>query len=409
MVPILQIENANQASMSSRLSRVTWLRLGAVLLLSLLVHLSLIGALPGLPKWHDPVDEPLVAIIEPLPPKPVAAVVPERVPPAPKPRAEKSLAEVTPVPHQAPPVPVPESPPVAAATVIQSTTPAADLPTPPGAAETPNTPSDGAGGANTAAFATGAGPATPPAAPSTLPLAPAPPAARPIDANLSYRVTALDPSKPNQTYAGQGTLVFHSEQNSYHASLEVNAQALFVSISVLTSVSDGAIGSDGLEPSRYSEARRNRPTGVASFSRATDGSTDLSSTQSKDVSKAPPGAQDRLTVLLQIGALMQANPAMKHAGASFAIPVAGERGGIDVWNFVVQAEEQVQTDTGKRAGWHVQRVVRPGTNDRGLDIWVESAAPYLPLRVLYTDPGDKTIDLVLSTDPAHPSSGAPAT
>jgi hypothetical protein len=375
--------------MSSRLSRATWLRLTAVLLFSVLVHLMLIGALPGLPDWHQPSDAPLIASIEP-PQQPAPVELPLPLPLMPRAHVEKSataVQSVEPVERSAAPA---DPKPV----LTQ-----ADGPTTPVETGPDNGPMTA-----TASAGVSAAPALPVApaaridAPSQLPVPPAPPASRPVDANLSYRVTALDPSKPNQQYAGQGALIFHSDQSSYHASLQVNAQALFVSISVLTSVSDGTIAGDGLEPGRYSESRRNRSTGVATFARLADGTSDLSSTEGKETVRAPAGVQDRLTVLLQIGALMQANPAMKHAGVNFAIPVAGEHGGLDIWNFTVLGEEQVRTDVAAQAGWHVRRVVRPGTNDRGLDIWVESAAPHLPLRVLYTDPGDKTIDLVLASE-----------
>ena len=81
------------AIMSSRLSRATWLRLTAVLLFSVLVHLMLIGALPGLPDWHQPSDAPLIASIEP-PQQPAPVELPLPLPLMPRAHVEKSATAV---------------------------------------------------------------------------------------------------------------------------------------------------------------------------------------------------------------------------------------------------------------------------------------------------------------------------
>ena len=373
---------APQTSMpSSRISRTTLLRLGLVLLVSLLIHLALFGALPSLPRWQSADDEPILATIVTPPEAAPQVRPPTPMVPLPRPHLERLVRTIEPHPEvaqiAAEAVPVP---------VINSDSGA-----------NPVASGDGAGGAVGSAAAPPAGDASAVPPPALLPVVPAPPAARPIDAVLEYRVTALDPKKPDQSLVGGGTLSFHSDADHYRATLDAHIQALFFSLTALTSESQGEVGSDGLEPQQYSEKTRNKPSSTATFKRDANGSSLISFSQGADVPNAAPGVQDRLTILLQVGALMQVDRTLKKAGARFSIPVAGLKGNVDVWNFAVQGLEAVATDTGTLDGWHVSRVLRPGSNDRGVEIWVSNKTPSIPLRVRYSEPDGSTIDLLLAS------------
>jgi hypothetical protein len=369
---------AQQPSMpSSRISRTTLLRLGLVLLVSLLIHLALFGALPRLPRWKSDDDEPIIASIVTPPERKPLIQPPTPIAPLPRPHLDRAIQQADTLPEIAQRAPVDVTPPLVSsdngATSLASGGAAGDQSTPP-AAPVPSNP--------------------PAAAP---PLPPAPPAARPIDAVLEYRVTALDPKKPDQSLVGRGTLSFHSDADHYRATLDAHIQALFFSLTALTSESVGQVASDGLEPQQYSEKTRNKPTSTATFTRDQNGSSRVSFSQGADVPNAAPGVQDRLTILLQVGALMQLDSSLKQPGARFSIPVAGLKGNVDVWNFEVQGLEPVHTDTGTIDGWHVARVLRPGTNDRGVEIWVSNKVPSIPLRVRYSEPEGSTIDLLLAS------------
>jgi hypothetical protein len=383
LMPATFLHPKAQSMPSSRISRTTLLRLGLVLLVSLLIHVALFGALPGLPRWKANDDEPLMAsIVTPPEPAPVLRP-PTPIPPLPRPHLDRPLQRIDPIPE------IPQSAP-------------AEAPVPPvvtsdnGATSLAQGGAPGSGPAPSGAVPGAATPSgdTPPAPP---PVAPAPPAARPVDAVLEYRVTALDPKKPDQSLVGNGTLSFHSDADHYRAALLARVTFVFVSLTVMSSESSGIVGSDGLEPEHYSETPRNKPTSTATFKRDVNGSSLVSFSQGGEVASAAPGAQDRLTVLLQVGALMQANSALKQAGARFSIPVAGLKGNVEAWNFAVQGLEAVHADTGTAEGWHVSRVLRPGSNDRGIEVWVSNQMPSIPLRVRYSEPDGSTIDLLLAS------------
>jgi hypothetical protein len=370
----------------SRLSHSTLLRLGAVLVLSLVIHLALIGALPSLPIWQQQKDEPIVASLEMPATPPAAIAVPTPIVPA-------QLLPLEPRPPKMKPLPIPADPSPA---VVADSKPAPDTPVIT-SSDGPTTVAEGGGAAP--ASSSDLAPAAPAvAAPPAraLPIPPAPPAKRPVDATLSYNVTAHDPKKPDQMLVGHGTLGFHADGNAYRATLEVQVALLFVSITALTGDSHGLVGADGLEPQQYSETQRGKGTSTTSLIRDADGTSQVSSSQGGGVAQAPPGVQDRLSVLLQVGALMQANPAFNTPGARFSIPVAGLKGNVELYNFAAQGVETVKLDSGAQKGLHVSRILRPGTNDRGIDVWVGTESPNLPLRVLYTEPGGSTIDMVLA-------------
>jgi len=350
-----------------------------VLVVSLLVHAALIDALPDLPSWSAAKEEPIVARIEMPPVPPVVITPPTPIPPLPRMHLDQPATKIQPLPT----VPVPSETP--ANTPVIS------------AAEGPNSVAAGNGNAAEALAQPSPSPPADPSPPSALPVAPAPPAARPVDATLTYDVTALDPKNPNQSLIGHGTLGFHASGDSYRATLDARVALLFLSFAVLSSESDGAVGPDGLEPQRYSETPRNKPTSITSFARDANGTSQVSYSQGGDVVTAAPGTQDHLTVLLQIGALMQANANLKAPGTRFTIPVAGLKGKVEPWTFAVQGVEPVKLDRGTQDGLHVMRILRPGTNDRGIEVWVGTESPNIPLRVRYTEPGGATIDLMLAS------------
>jgi hypothetical protein len=368
---------------SSRISRTTLLRLGLLVLVSLLIHLALFGALPGLPRWKVSDDEPIVATIVTPQEAPPRIKPPTPMAPLPRPHLDRPIQKLEPIAEIANNSPVDRAPPA----VLNSDNGAASL-------AAGNDAGDGTGGQGGPAVAA-AGASDSQAAP--LPVTPAPPAARPVDAVLEYRVTALDPKKPDQSFVGDGTLSFHSDVDHYRATLRARITFLIASFTLISSESVGQVASDGLEPQQYTETPRNKPTSTVTFKRDASGSSLVSFSQSADLPNAAPGVQDRLTILLQVGALMQANSLLKQAGARFSIPVAGLKGNIDLWNFAVQGLEPVHADIGTIEGWHVSRVLRPGSNDRGVEVWVSNQSPSIPLRVRYSEPDGSTIDLLLAS------------
>lgn len=324
-------------------------------------------------------DEPerLEAVLVPIPPPKTEEPKPLVPPPAPP-------ARHTP---QRPPTPTREHPPPPAQAL-----PVEELTTGPStlvADSEPGHPAEADNGAQPSSPA-----ATPVAPPAAESVPPAPKGDAPAAAILYYDVVGKDPKKdPNQSYVGNGRIDWRlDDTGGYQADLNATASLLFLRFTVLESKSEGQIDAQGLQPSRYTETPRNRTALVTLFRRGQD-SVGVSAGSVADVG---PGTQDRLSIIFQLGALLRANPTLSTAGAQFAVRVANLKGESSDWTFRVLGLEPVVIDMGKIDAVHVQRVLRAGTNDRRIDVWVALDLGGYPARILYTEPSDAYIDLKLT-------------
>lgn len=375
--------------MPERLWSRTHKRLLVLLVVSLILHALALGLIP---RWHPPfVDRrtQLTATLVALPPTRVAS------PSAPSPALQKKVRIAPPHPKPPPrPVPAPrpatESLPLMSA---QNTAPPdAHFTTPAPAAVTNATPnaaeSDRARGTPS-----DAAPSKAASAASAAPLASSPPVDPPRSATLYYNVVAKDPRHdPNQSLVGNGVMTWAIEQNHYTLGLSATVNLLFVSLKVLESRSEGEIDVHGLEPLRYTETPRNRQPLVTVF----DHGPPRLGTSAGGAQTLPAGIQDRLSVVLQLGALLRANPALTQTTAQFDVPVAGLRGDVANWTFFVFGDEAVATPLGTIHAVHLLRLMRRDTNDRELELWIALGRGGYPVRIRYTEPNESYVDLALT-------------
>ena len=351
-----------------------WIAIGLV---SILAHLVLLDALPRFdsePGSAD--DEPLRARLVPLPP-----AVPETPPPtpAPPPRVE---SKPNPTPRRS----------------LKPIEPAEFVPQ----SLTDQVPEVALGGATPHAGAApapvAASPPPPAPAPAAPPLPPPPSAIAPQSVRLAYKVVAVDRKNASPlTYYGIGSIDWSNDGARYRVDMLASIDLLLFKLDVLSSHSEGAIDAQGLQPDRYTEKPRKRPTLATNFNR--DSRQSISFSASTASFGLVPGAQDRLSVIFQIGSLLQANPALA-AGGHLDIPVAGVRD-LDTWVFDAQGIEAADTGDGPRPTVHLRRVPKPGSNDRSIDVWVTQAEG-VPARVLYTEPDGSTVDMTLDRIEAPP-------
>ena len=352
---------------------VRWIAIGIA---SLLIHLALLDALP---RWSlepdaDPPDgEPLRAVL--MPPiqkaEPVVAAPQPAARPAAKPRA--------PMRRTTPDTFAPESfdavPEVAVTPVpdVTPSEPAAPVPVP-------------------------APVLTPPPVEAVPPPPVAPPVVPPRSARLSYKVVSVDLKNAEPThYYGVGSIDWSIDDGRYRSELNAALQILFIKVGVLASTSEGLVTPKGLAPDRYTETPRKRATLAVNFNRDARQSVTFSSS----ATSAPlaPGAQDRLSVLFQIGALLLADTGQ---APRIELPVAGVRGDVDTWSFDRLGLETLETGAGPLATTHLRRTPRPGTNDRTIDVWIAQSDGGYPARVLYTEPNGTTVEMTLESIGAIP-------
>lgn len=175
--------------------------------------------------------------------------------------------------------------------------------------------------------------------------------------------------------AGRAVLRWQPAGPRYTLSLQ--AQALGIDIAGWTST--GGFDEAGLAPQRYAELRRGREVRATNFQRDTQTLSYSAQTQTYPLT---PGLQDRNSWMLQLGAVLQANPALARRGGEVALRVAGTRGTPDVWVFEVVGTGAVETAEGTvaRAVELAREARRP--YDTQVRIWLDPARHHLPLRVL---------------------------
>ncbi|MBC7941545.1 MAG: DUF3108 domain-containing protein, partial [Chitinophagaceae bacterium] len=100
----------------------------------------------------------------------------------------------------------------------------------------------------------------------------------------------------------------------------------------------------------------------------------------------PPGVQDRLSWMLQLPAMLEADPALAAPGTELLLAVAGARGQMGVWTFDVVGAESLALPGGEvPAALHLQRAARR-PYDTQVDVWLDPARAHLPVRLKVSAP-----------------------
>lgn len=187
-------------------------------------------------------------------------------------------------------------------------------------------------------------------------------------------------------YRANGELRWQRQGTAYELSMTLSA---FL-IGSRSQTSSGQTDDTGLLPERFSD--RTRSERAAHFDRAAG--------RIRFSNNAPdalllPGAQDRLSVFLQLGGLLQAGA---HAdGEVIALPVAGV-GGSETWKFVVGETEALDLPAGPMAA---RRLVREpaDTYDSRVELWLAPELGHLPVRLRISQKSGDMADQQLSQRP----------
>ena len=369
--------------------RPSWRVLIGLTLLVGLVHLLLLGLAP---VAVGPEPSPLaskfstrtIVIAPPASeaPAPAAAPAEAKPPPPPKPKRPREASVPKPKPKPAPvepassrepdattlPPPETPDPTTQAATNSGATPPEAAASAPAGA----TSPSGGTG-TGTAAAAGGEASGT---------IAGTQAMKIPGSVTLDFEATGQSGASPQRGVFGE--LVWLQDGSRYDGRLTLKA----VFFTLLNWHSTGRIGPSGLEPERYSESRKSE---VASHFVRDQGQIVFSN-------NAPPvpllaGAQDRMSVMMQLGGLLAASPGRYPAGTRISVQTVGPRD-ADVWVFVVGDEENVSLPAGEYVTRKLTRTPRREF-DRKLELWLAPAYGYLPVRIRQTEPNGDFADAQL--------------
>lgn len=353
--------------------RGSWLPIAVLTVVVVLAHGLLLGAVP---MTIGPSPSPVAARFEmrtivaaaptPTPAPPVTPVVASK-PPAPKPAPK---AQSRPKPVAAPAATPAEAIPDA------GTAAAAEPAAPANPSETAQPPL-----AEQAAI-----PAMPPSVPTPAQAEAAVPIPLALDVptsvTLKFNVSGQQGAVPLQGVMGE--LAWSQDGHAYDARLTLR----FLFKTLRTQHSSGAIGPTGIEPTRFSDTRK---TEVASHFVRDQGQVVFSS-------NAPPvalmsGAQDRLSVMLQLGALLAGDPSRYQTNGAIAVQTVGPRD-ADIWIFKIGDEEKLSLPTGDLLARKLTRNPRVPFDDT-VELWLAPSFGYLPVRIRITQPNGDFADMQL--------------
>ena len=221
--------------------------------------------------------------------------------------------------------------------------------------------------------------ATPPVSAQTTPVT----AIRlPGSVRLQYKVIGLS---KNLNYHADAELAWKTDGDSYQAMIKVSA--FLVGSRSMTSV--GKITGSGLAPTRFADKFR---TELAAHFEPEKGKISFSA----NTPDAPwiEGAQDRVSVFLQLGGMLAARPQDFPPGNNITFLTIGPRE-ADTWTFVVEAEETLDLMSAPMAALKLTRKPRKEF-DQKVEIWFAPSLDYLPVRSRITQQNGDFIDQQLT-------------
>lgn len=210
-----------------------------------------------------------------------------------------------------------------------------------------------------------------------------PPAQVPGTTRLGYDVRG---TIKGLGYSAEGTLEWTLTNGRYDARMTVRLPLLGSRVQTST----GRVDASGLLPERFADkARSERAAHVDHEQRR------IRFSNNAPEAELQAGAQDRLSVFLQLAARLNAAPVA--AGQLIEWQVIGT-GSADVWRFRVGEEETLALPAGEL---RARRLVREGRgpHDTQVDLWLAPSLQHLPVRIRLEQSSGDQIDQRLSRMP----------
>ena len=205
----------------------------------------------------------------------------------------------------------------------------------------------------------------------------------PDSALLKYQVQG---QAKGFNYWASAELLWMQDGKDYEARLTVSAFLLGSRVQV----SKGTLGAEGLMPTRFGDKTRSelaahfqRDKGIISFSANSPDAPLLK------------GAQDRLSVVLQLSTLLAGDPTRFPTGTMLSFQTVSQRE-AEMWQFLVEKEESLQLPYGQVTAIKLNRQPRREF-DQHIELWFAPSMGYLPVRLRITNANGDFVDQLLNT------------
>jgi hypothetical protein len=195
---------------------------------------------------------------------------------------------------------------------------------------------------------------------------------------LKYQVLGMS---KQMNYSAWAEFSWQHDGQRYDSKLEVGAFLL----GSRSQTSQGTLGAEGLMPQRFGDKFRSE---VASHFRRDKGVISFS-TNAPEVPLLK-GAQDRLSVVMQIAALLSADPERYPVGTMLSFQTVATRD-AEVWLFLVEKSETLQLPYGDVPTIKVNRKPRKEF-DQSIELWFAPSIDYLPVRLRVTNANGDFVD-----------------
>ncbi len=204
----------------------------------------------------------------------------------------------------------------------------------------------------------------------------------PESALLKYQVQG---QVKGLNYWASAELAWHQDGQTYDSRLTVSAFLL----GSRTQMSKGTLSPEGLMPTRFGDKSRSelaahfqRDKGIISFSANSPDAPLLK------------GAQDRLSVVMQISSLFAGDPTRFPQGTMLSFQTVSQRE-AEIWHFLVEKEELLQLPFGEINAIKLNRKPRREF-DQHIELWFAPTLGYLPVRLRITNANGDVVDQLLS-------------
>lgn len=188
-------------------------------------------------------------------------------------------------------------------------------------------------------------------------------------------------------YSAGAELVWRQEGERYEARQQIKAFLL----GSRSQTSVGQITPQGLRPERFGDKARSERAAHFDFDRH-----EVIFSANTPRATIGEGAQDRLSVFIQLGAMLAAAPERYPAGTQITLTTVGPRR-ADRWTFTVDGPETLELPAGSTPALKLQRVPRADQHyEQKAELWLGTQLGYLPVRIRLSQANGDFVDLQLS-------------